>query len=137
MGGGEAPASSARRRRRATSAASGRTSPPASPPDLETIFAQNQTFAAASGARSVEEGKKFDDLVTAFRTTQLKKVDAFAHAAGPRAPGQKIDEYKAQLKAALVDMRGKDYASTNYTLGDLRIQYRLAVLEREIGEAVK
>ena len=105
--------------------------------DLEKIFAQNQTFAAARGARSVEEGKKFDQLVDQFRTAQLKKVDAFAHAAGTRAPGQKIDQYKAQLKAALVDMRGKDYASTNYTLGDLRIQYRLAVLEREIGEAVK
>jgi len=57
-------------------------------------------------------------------------------AAGTRAPGQKIDEYKAQLKAALVDMRGKDYAATNFTVGDLRIQFRLAVLEREIGDAV-
>ena len=137
VGGGQAPASSGQTAsagdlgRRWSDLAAGVTA------GLETVFAQNQTFATASGARSVEEGKKFDDLVTAFRTTQLKKVDEFARTAGPRAPGQKIDEDKAQLKAALVDMRGKDYASTNYTLGDLRIQYRLAVLEREIGEAVK
>lgn len=104
--------------------------------DLEAIFAQNQEYAGARGSQSVEEGKKFDDLVAKFQAARIKQIDDFARQAGTRAPGQKIDEYKAQLKAALVDMRGKDYAATNFTLGDLRIQFRLAVLEREIGDAV-
>jgi len=104
--------------------------------DLEAVFAQNQKYAGARGSQSVEQGKTFDDLVTRFQATHIKAIDDFARAAGTRAPGQKIDEYKAQLKAALVDMRGKDYAATNFTLGDLRIQFRLAVLEREIGDAV-
>jgi len=104
--------------------------------DLEAIFAQNQKFTSARGSQSVSEGKTFDDLVSAFQAAHLKKIDDFARAAGMRAPGQKIDEYKAQLKAALVDMRGKDYAPTNFTLGDLRIQFRLAVLEREITDAI-
>jgi len=104
--------------------------------DLEAVFAQNQKYASASGSRMVEEGKKYDDLVAKFQAARIKQIDDFARQAGTRAPGQKIDEYKAQLKAALVDMRGKDYAATNFTLGDLRIQFRLAVLEREIGDAV-
>ena len=88
-------------------------------------------FFARNGAFETERGFEGSVLLE-----YPKKIDDFARAAGTRAPGQKIDEYKAQLKAALVDMRGKDYAATNFTVGDLRIQFRLAVLEREIGDAV-
>ena len=50
---------------------------------------------------------------------------------------RKSDEYKAQLTAALADIRGKDFTTVKLTLEELRLQFRLAEVEREIGEIIR
>ena len=45
--------------------------------------------------------------------------------------------FKTQLKAALLDIRGKDYAAVKFTFNDLMSQFRLSALEEEIRDLVK
>jgi len=104
--------------------------------DLQKALAQGQKFASARGAQAVEEGKQFDALVQQFQGTHFAAIDEFKGRAGARAAAR-LEEYKAQLKAALLDMRGKDYAAVKFSFNDLLIQFRLANLEQEVRDLVR
>jgi len=99
--------------------------------ELQKLLAQGQKFAAARGAQAVEEAKQYDSLVQQFQNVQVAAIDEFKGRAGSRAAG-KLEEYKTQLKAALLDIRGKDYAAVKFTFNDLMLQFRLGSLEQEI-----
>ncbi len=104
--------------------------------DLQKALAQGQKLAAARGAQAVEEGRQYDALIKEFQTARLGALDEFKGRAGARAAA-KLDEYQAQLKAALMDIRSKDYASVKVTFNDLMLQFRLTALEQEIRDLVK
>ena len=101
--------------------------------ELQKVLAQGQKLAAARGAQAVEEAKQYDALVQQFQNAQLAAIDEFKGRAGTRVAG-KLDEYKTQLKAALLDIRGRDYAAVKFTMNDLLLQFRIAPLEQEIRE---
>lgn len=101
--------------------------------DLGKAFEQNQKFAAARGAQAAAEGKRYDEMVEKFQTAHFAALDEFKSA----RVGRKLDEYKTQLKAALVDMRGKDYSAVKFTASDVMAQFRLSALEQEIAELIK
>ncbi len=101
--------------------------------DLGRAFEQNLKFTAARGAQAAAEGKRYDDLVEKFQTAHFSALDEFKSAKSSR----KLDEYKTQLKAALVDMRGKDYSAVKFTASDVMSQFRLNALEQEIIELIK
>jgi len=104
--------------------------------DMEKAFAQNEKYAGARGAQSQEEGKRYDALVEQFQSSHFSAIDQLkGKTAGTAA--RKLDEYKAQLKAALIDMRGKDYSSVKFSLSDLMLQFRLAALQQEITELLR
>jgi hypothetical protein len=105
--------------------------------DLGKAFEQNQKFAAARGAQAVTEGKKYDELVEQFQAAHLAALDELKQGGNARTLPRKLDEYKTQLKAALVDMRGKDFTLVKYTLNDLMTQFHLGELEQEIANAIK
>jgi len=105
--------------------------------DLEKAFEQNGKLAAARGSQAQEEGKRYDALVERFQTTHFPALDKVKERAGVAAVGRRLDEYKSQLKAALVDMRGKDYAAVRFTLADLMAQFRLDALQQEITDAIR
>lgn len=105
--------------------------------DLEKAVAQNAKLAAARGAQAGEEGKRFDAIVEQFQTAHFAGIDRLRGKAPSAVAGRKLDEYKSQLKAALVDMRGKDYAAVKFTLGDLMLQFRLNALQQEISELLR
>ena len=105
--------------------------------DLGKAFEQSQKFAAARGANAVTEGKRYDEMVEKFQTTHFAALDEFKSASTARNLPRKLDEYKSQLKAALVDMRGKDFTAAKFTVGDLMVQFRLSELEQEIGDLLK
>jgi len=75
--------------------------------------------------------------VARFQAAHFAALDELKQGPVAVALPRKIDEYKAQLKAALVDIRGKDFTGVKFTLEELRLQFRLAELEREIGEIIK
>ena len=104
--------------------------------ELQKLLAQGQKFSGARGAQAVEEGRQYDALVQQFQNAQMAAIDEFKGRAGARASA-KIDEYKAQLKAALLDIRGKDYSAVKFTLNDLLLQFRIGALEQEIKELLK
>jgi hypothetical protein len=104
--------------------------------DLEKVFEQNLKFAAARGAQATGEGKRFDELVEKMQATHFPELDELK-AGVARSAQQKIDEYKTQLKAALIDMRGKEFSTVKFTLSDLRVQFRLDKLEQEISDLLK
>ncbi|MGE0132728.1 MAG: M14 metallopeptidase family protein [Blastocatellales bacterium] len=101
--------------------------------DLGKAFEQNQKFTAARGAQATAEGKRYDELIEKFQTAHFAALDEFKSAKNSR----KLDEYKTQLKAALIDMRGKDYSAAKFTANDVMIQFRLSALEQEIAELIK
>jgi hypothetical protein len=104
--------------------------------ELQKVLAQGQKLAGARGAQALEEAKQYDALVQQFQTVQMAAIDEFKGRAGARAGGR-LDEYKTQLKAALLDIRGKDYAAVKFTFTDLMSQFRLSTLEQEIRDLVK
>jgi len=104
--------------------------------ELQKVLAQGQKLAGARGAQALEEGKQYDALVQQFQTVQMAAIDEFRGRAGARAAA-KLDEYRTQLKAALLDIRGKDYAAVKFSFNDLLLQFRLSALEQEIRELVK
>ncbi|MFN0088465.1 MAG: M14 metallopeptidase family protein [Blastocatellia bacterium] len=101
--------------------------------DLGKAFEQNQKFAASRGAQAAAEGKRYDELAEKLQATHFPALDAMK---SPKA-ARKLDDYKSQLKAALVDMRGKDFAAAKFTVSDLLTQFRLRELEHEIGDLLK
>ncbi len=101
--------------------------------DLGRAFEQNQKFATARGAQAVAEGKRYDEMIEKFQTAHFATLDGFKSAKNSR----KLDEYKTQLKAVLVDMRGKDYSAVKFTASDVMTQFRLSALEQEIAELIK
>jgi len=103
--------------------------------DMDKAFAQNERFSGAKGASAQEEGKRYDALVEQFQTTHFPAMDRMKERAP--AAARKLEEYKVQLKAALVDMRGKDYSSVKFTLSDLMLQFRLSALQQEIGDLLR
>jgi hypothetical protein len=105
--------------------------------DLEKVFAHGQKLAAARGAAAADEARRYDELVARFQAAYFAALDELKQGPVAVALPRKIDEYKAQLKAALVDIRAKDFTTVKLTLEELRLQFRLAELEREIGEIVK
>jgi len=105
--------------------------------DLTKAFEQNQKFTAARGAQAVAEGKRYDETVEKFQSAHFAALDELKSAKGAGALPRKLDEYKSQLKAALVDMRGKDFSAAKYTVSDLMSQFRLRDLEQEIAELLK
>lgn len=105
--------------------------------DLEKAFAQNEKVAAARGAQALEESKRFDAIVEQFQRAHFPAIDRLKSQPGAAAAGRKLEEYKTQLKAALVDMRGKDYAAVKFTLNDLMLQFRLPSLQQEIADLLR
>lgn len=101
--------------------------------DLGKAFEQNQKFTAARGAQAAAEGRRYDETVEKFQAVHFAALDEFKSA----RVGRKIDEYKTQLKAALVDMRGKDYSAVKFTASDVMAHFRLNALEQEIAELIK
>jgi hypothetical protein len=104
--------------------------------ELQKILAQGQKFAGARGSQALEEAKAYDALVQSFQNTQIAAIDEFKGRAGARS-ATRLEEYKTQLKAALLDIRGKDFASVKFTLQDLMVQFRISALEQEIAALVK
>jgi hypothetical protein len=105
--------------------------------DLTGAFEQNRKFTAARGAQAASEGKRYDELVEKFQTARFAALDELKSAKSSAALSRKLDEYKSQLKAALVDMRGKDFAAVKFTVADLMSQFRLRELESEIADLLK
>jgi hypothetical protein len=101
--------------------------------DFLRAFEQNQKFVSARGAQATAEAKRYDEMIEKFQTTHFAALDEFKLAKTSR----KLDEYKTQLKAALVDMRGKDYSAAKFTASDVMTQFRLNALEQEIAELIK
>jgi hypothetical protein len=105
--------------------------------DLRRVFEQNQKLAGARGSRATQEARQFDTLLQEFQTKRLAALDDLKRRAPSRAAAGKLDEYKTQLKAALVDMRGKDYDAVKFDLNDLRRQFRIDEIEREISNFLR
>lgn len=109
--------------------------------DLGKIYDQDKAFRGAQGAQAVQEGKKLDDLIAQFQKDHLAAIDELKQGIegtpNARTAQRKLDEYKNQLKALLVDIRSKDHTVVKYTLNELLEQYRLASLEQEISSAIR
>jgi hypothetical protein len=105
--------------------------------DLEKAFAQNEKYAGARGAQAQEEGRRYDAIVEQFQSAHFPAIDRLKERAGAGTAGRRLDEYKSQLKAALVDMRGKDYSSVKFSLNDLMLQFRLTALQQEIADLMR
>lgn len=104
--------------------------------ELQKLLSQAQKFSAARGTQALDDARQYDALVQQFQSTQIPAIDEFKGRAGTRAAG-KLEEYKTQLKAALLDIKGKDYASVKFTLNDLLLQFRISSLEQEIKDLLK
>jgi hypothetical protein len=105
--------------------------------DLGKAFEQNQKFAAASGSRAAQEAKQLDALLQQFQTSHFAMIDDLKSRAPSRTASIQLDEYKTQLKAALIDMRGKDYGAVKFGVSDLKRQFRLTTLEKEITDLLR
>jgi hypothetical protein len=104
--------------------------------ELQKILAQGQKFAVARGAQALDEAKAYDALTQAFQNAQIATIDDFKGRAGARN-ATKLEEYKTQLKAVLLDLRGKDSTSVKFTLQDVMVQFRILSLEQEIAAQLK
>lgn len=101
--------------------------------DLGALLKQNQAFAAAKGAKAVEERSKLTAAIDQFQKEDIAQVEDDVLGL-PESARRSGSEYVRQLRQAAAALRDREFgANTNIDL--LLERYHLAEIEAKIAPA--
>jgi hypothetical protein len=99
--------------------------------DLAAMLKQNQAFAAAKGAKAVEERGKLTAAIEQFEKDGIRQAED-AVLGLPEAVRRRGSEYVRQLRAAADALKSREFEPTA-GIDSLLERYRLTEIEQEIA----